>query len=160
MYKFLTKYGQLLAVGLSILVVAIFLITSFVGLSNAGYSTSTDLIDYKKEITFFNTGLYLTVGLLIVAALAWVLFAVYQLISNPKGSLKFIIGGAVILAVFVVFFFMANVEVSGKMAELVSKFDISENINRLISGGMNTTAVLLGLSVLVMIVSEFINIFK
>jgi hypothetical protein len=160
MYKFLTKNGQLLAVGLSIVVVAVFLITSFVGLSNAGYTTSTDLIDYKKEITFFNTGLYLTVGLLIVAALAWVLFAVYQLFSNPMGSLKFIIGGAVILAVFVIFFFMANVEVSGKMAELVSKFDISENIHRLISGGMNTTGVLLGLSVLVMIVSEFINIFK
>ena len=160
MYKFLTKYGQLLAVGLSIVVVAVFLITSFVGLSNAGYTTSTDLIDYKKEISFFNTGLYLTIALLVVAALAWVLFAIYQLISNPKGSIKFILGGAAILIVFVIFYFMANTEVSGKMAELVSKFDISENVNRLISGGMNTTAVLLGLSVIVMIVSEFINIFK
>ena len=160
MYKFLTKYGQLLSVGVSIVVVGIFLITSFVGLSNAGYTTSTDLIDYKTEISFFNTGLYLTIALLIIAALAWVLFAVYQLISDPKGSIKFVIGGAALLAVFIIFYFIANTEVSGKMAELVSKFDISENVHRLISGGMNTTAVLLGLSVVVMIVSEFINIFK
>jgi hypothetical protein len=160
MYKFLTKYGQVLAVSLSIVVVAIFLITSFVGLSNAGYSTSTDLIDYKKDITFFNTGLYLTVALLVVAILAWVLFAVYQLIQSPKQSLRFIVGGLVIVAVFVVFFFMANTEVSGKMAELVSKHNISDNVQRLITGGLNTTAILAGLSILVMIVSEFINIFK
>lgn len=160
MYKFLTKYGQLLAVGLSIVVVAIFLITTFLGLSNAGYSTSTDLIDYKKEINFFNTGLYLTIALLVVAVLAWVLFALFQLIGNPKSSLKFIIGGAVIVGIFLIFFFMANTEVTGKMAELVSKNDISDNIQRLIAGGLSTTLVLAGLSVLVMIVSEFINIFK
>lgn len=160
MYKFLTKYGQLLAVGVSIVVVAIFLITSLVGLSNAGYSTSTDLIDYKKEISFFNIGLYLTIGLFVIAALAWVLFAIYQLVSNPKESIKFMLGGLAIVIVFVIFFFVANTEVSGKMAELVSKHDITEGVNRLITAGLNTTAILAGLSVLVMIVSEFVNIFK
>lgn len=160
MYKFLTKYGQLLAVGVSIVVVAIFLITSLVGLSNAGYSSSTDLIDYKKEISFFNTGLYLTIALLIVAALAWIFFALFQLVSNPKESIKFLIGGVAIAIVFVIFYFIANTEVSGKMAELVSKHDITEGVNRLISAGLNTTVILAGLSVLVMIVSEFVNIFK
>lgn len=160
MYKFLTKYGQVLAVSLSIVVVAIFLITSFVGLSNAGYTTSTDLIDYKSEISFFDTGLFLTIALLVVAALAWILFAMFQLIQNPIKSIKFIIGGLVIAAVFVVFFFMANTEVTGKMAELVSENNISDNVQRLISGGLNLTAILAGLAVLVMIVSEFINIFK
>jgi F0F1-type ATP synthase assembly protein I len=160
MYKFLTKYGQLLAVGVSVVVVAIFLITSFVGLSNAGYTTSTDLIDYTKEISFFNTGLYLTIALLVIAALAWILFALYQLISNPKESIKFLFGGLAIVIVFVIFYFVANTEVSGKMAELVSKFNITEGVNRLITAGLNTTAILAGLSILVMLVSEFVNIFK
>jgi len=160
MYKFLTKYGQLLSVGLSVLVIGIFLVTSLVGLSSAGYSSSTDLIEYKKEITFFNTGLYLTIALLVMAALAWVLFALYQLISNPKSSLKFILGGAVIVVVFLVFYFMANTEPVGRLAELVSENNLSTGVQRLITGGLSTAGVLAGLSILVMFASEFINIFK
>lgn len=160
MYKFLIKYGQWLSIGLAVLVIAIFLITAFVGMSSAGYSTSTDLIDYKKEITFFDTGLMLTIILLVLAALTWVLFAVYQLVSNPKQSIKFLVGGLVIVAVFAVFYFMTNTEVTGKMAELVSKNNISDGVQMLISGGLNTALVLAGLSVIVMFASEIINVFK
>ena len=160
MYKFLTKYGQWFSVGLSIVVIAIFIIAALVGLDKAGYTASTDLIEYKSEVTAFDTGLFLTIVLLVIAMLAWVGFALYQLISNPKQSLKFIVGGAFIVALFAIFYFMTNTEVTGKLAELVSEHNISDNVQMLISGGLNTTLVLAGLSIIVMIVSEFVNIFK
>ena len=160
MYKFLTKYGQMCAVGLSVLVIAIFLIRAFTGLSAAGYTTSTNLIDYKTEITFFDLGLYLTIVLFIIAALAWLAFAVYQLVSNPKQSIKFTLGGVVILVLFLAFYFTTNTEPVGRLAELVSKFNITEGIQMLINGGLNTALTLAGLSVVVMIVSEFMNFFK
>jgi hypothetical protein len=160
MYKFLTKNGQMLAVGVSVFVIAVFLITTMVGMSSAGYTSSTNLIDYKSEITFFDLGLYLTIGLLIIAVCSWLLFAVYQLASNPKKSLKFIVGGAVIFAIFLVFYFMTDTAPTGRLAELVSKNNLSESVQMLISGGLNTALSLAGISVVVMLVSEFMNIFK
>ena len=160
MYKFLTKYGQWLSIGVSILVVGIFLATSLLGLSRAGYTASTDLIEFKKEITAFDIGLWLTVGLLVIAILIWVVFAIYQLLRSPKNSLRFVLGGAFIVAVFAIFYFMTNLNATGKLAELVSSNNISDNVHRLISGGLSTSIALAGLTVLVMIVTEFVNIFK
>ena len=160
MYKFLTKNGQMLAVGVSVFVIAVFMITALVGMSNAGYTSSTNLIDYKSEINFFDIGLILTIALLVIAALAWLLFSVYQLATNPKKSLKFIVGGAAIVVLFLAFYFTTDTEPIGRLAELVSKNNLSDGIQMLISGGLKTALSLAGISVVVMLVSELMNIFK
>jgi hypothetical protein len=159
MYKFLLKYGQLLAVVLSVVVVGVFYGVAILGINNAGYS-SDDILTNKREVTFFDAGLYLTFALCALAVVVWVFFAVYQVVRNPKDSIKFIFGGIALVAVFMVFYFLTNTEVTGKMAELVSRLSISDTVHRIISGGLNTSFVLAGVAVLVMIGTEFINIFK
>jgi hypothetical protein len=102
----------------------------------------------------------LTIVLLILAALAWIVFAIYQLISNPKQSIKFIFGGLVIVGIFLIFYFTTNTDPTGRLAELVSKNNLSEGVQMLITGGLSTALVLAGISVIVMFVTEFLNIFK
>lgn len=160
MYKFLIKNGQLLSVLVSVVVIAIFFIFVIVGLNNSGFDMSTDLNMHKKDVTFFDAGLYLTVALFVVAVLAWILFAVYHLVTNPKGSIKFMLGGLVMVGVFVLFFFMTNSEVTGKLAELMSKLSITDTVHRMISGGISTSIVLAAVAVIVMLGTELVNIFK
>lgn len=159
MYKFLLKYGQLLAVLLSVLVVGVFYGVAIVGMNNAGY-TSDDLLTHKSEVTFFDAGLYLTFALCALAVFVWVFFAIYQIAKNPKESAKFIFGGIALAGVFLLFYFLTNTEVSGKMADLVSRLNITDTVQRIISGGLNTSYILAAVAILVMIGTEFINIFK
>jgi len=123
MYKFLTKNGQLLAILLGVAVVAIFLITVFTGLDGAGYSVGDDLNQIMKDapegekpaFDFFNLGLGLTIGLIVIAFIAALIFGLWQL---------------------------------------------SDNVSKLISGGIWTTLMLLGGAFAIMILSEVRNLFK
>ncbi len=160
MYKFLTKNGQLLAVLLSVAVIAVFFIFIIVGLNNSGFDMSTDLNMHKKDVKFFDAGLYLTIVLFIVAVLIWILFSVYHLVTNPKGSIKFMLGGLAIVGVFVLFYFMTSSDVTGKLPELMSRLNISDTVHRIISGGISTSIVLAAVAVLVMLGTELVNIFK
>ena len=91
MYNFLLKRGQLFALLLGVGVVAIYLISVFSGLSNAGYSTSDDLNQILKnnpdaDFGFFDLGMYLTGGLIALAAGAALLWGLIQLLSSPTVS--------------------------------------------------------------------------
>ena len=58
MYKFLSKRGQLIGFGLGVLVVAIFLLTAV---------PNAPEVEKEYSTTAFDVGLYLTIGLIIVA---------------------------------------------------------------------------------------------
>ena len=166
MYKFLTKNGQLLAILLGVAVVAIFLITVFSGLGAEGYSVGDDLNQIMKDapegekpaFDFFNLGLGLTIGLIVIAAIAAVIFGLWQLISSPKQSLKGILGVVAIAAIF--FAFYSSAEPAMANAGILDKFDVSDNVSKLISGGIWTTLILLGGAFAIMVLSEVRNLFK
>lgn len=166
MYKFLTKNGQLLAILLGVAVVAIFLITVFSGLGAEGYSVGDDLNQIMKDapegekpaFDFFNLGLGLTIGLIFIAAIAAVIFGLWQLISAPKQSLKGILGVVAIAAIF--FAFYSSAEPAMANAGILDKFDVSDNVSKLISGGIWTTLILLAGAFAIMVLSEVRNLFK
>ena len=165
MYKFLTKNGQLLAILLGVAVVAVFLVSVFTGLEGAGYSVGDDLNQIMKDapdgdkpaFDFFNPGLYLTGALAGLALLAAVAFGLWQLISSPKQSLKGILAVAAIAIIFFAFYSSAIPEMAG---DTLTRFDVSDNVSKLISGGIWTTLMLLAGAFAIMVLAEVRNLFK
>lgn len=165
MYSLLAKKGQLFAILLGVGVVVIYLATVIGGIGSAGYDMSSDLNQVLKNnpdqsFDFFNVGLQLTIGLVVIAAAAAVFFGLYQMISSPKDSLKGIIGVAVIAAVFFGLYSSADADTASAIGNTIQKFKISENVSKLISGGILTTGILAGVSLVAMVLFEIYNIFK
>ena len=165
MYKFLTKNGQSLALGLGVLVIAIFPISIYSGFSSAGYDMSTDLNKLsdaeQAEISFFDAGIGLTVAMIIVSfLLAFVVFGIFDLIKFPKNAVKFAIGVLGLAIVFYALYATSSFDTAGRLAKLNDDFDITPTISKFISGGIKTTLGLLGFSAFAVVVGELWSIFK
>lgn len=165
MYQLLAKKGQLFAIGTGVLFVVIFLGSVFSGLSSSGYTVGDDLNAIMKAnpdqtFSFFDIGLQLTIALIIIGLVAAVLFGLYQLISAPKQSMKGIIGILVIVGLFFALYSAAGTDADTILGKTLQKFSISDNVSKLISGGILTTLILGGISLVSMVLFEIYNLFK
>jgi len=165
MYQLLSKKGQLFAIILGVLVVAIFLGSVLSGLSSGGYAIGDDLNSIMKNnpdqtFSFFDLGLKMTIALIVIALVVAVVFGLIQLISAPKQSIKGIIGMAIIAILFFALYSSASTDTNSVISDVISKFEISDNISKLISGGIMTTLILAGVSLASMVLFEVYNLFK
>ena len=165
MYKLLAKKGQLFAVGVGALVVAIYLGTVIIGIGNSGYSLSDDLNQIMKAnpdqtFDFFNIGLALTLIMIVICAVIAVVFGIVQLFSAPKSSLKAIISVVALIAIFVGVTSMSGTDMDSPIGDTLLKFDISERISKLISGGLGSGLLLGIVAICAMIIMETLNFFK
>jgi len=165
LYNFFAKRGQLFAILLGVLVVAIFLGSVIGGLNSGGYDMGTDLVqvlknDPNQSFSFFDIGLQLTIVLIVVAFVLAVLFGLWQMLTNLKGSMKGIIGLAVIAGLFFAFYGSAADDLTGPISGVLQQFDISANVSKLITGGIKTTVVMAVASLALMFVLEIWNMFK
>ena len=55
---------------------------------------------------------------------------------------------------------MSNADLAGKAAEIAGKQNLSADTIRWIGGGIRTTVVMIGLSILAAVVGGILNIFK
>lgn len=161
MYKFLTKNGQTLAFGLGVLVTVIFLITV---VSNMGEFSVMEK-EQQAQTSIFDTGLYGAIILTIIAAFAMLAFGIIQVASDFKGSIKGILGFAVLLIIFFVAYYTTDPEPSAYIQGAINKFEqggavFTENNMRFISGGITTTLILIVVAAVAFIVSEVSNFFK
>ncbi len=158
MYRFLTKNGTMLAFGVGLLLTLVFLFSVMGGVEEFNMMSKEN----KGQTTIFNAGLYGTLALVVICFVISVLFGVYQLATNPKGAIKFLIGFAVLAVVFFAVFTLAAPD-TGKVAELVAdpNYNVqSETISKLISAGLWTVLSLAGIAVVSFILSEIRNFFK
>jgi len=161
MYKFLTKHGTALAMGIGALVTLIFVVSVILGLSGSGYDTGTDLMAVNyKEISAFNLGLYLTILLGAVALLLMLGGVVMDLFSNRKSSMKMILGIVALIIIFIILYSISNYDTGGKWDALNSEFGVAESSSKFISAGILTCGLLLVLASLSIVVSEVRNLFK
>lgn len=162
------KYGALTAMGVSVVIILVFLLNINMGFGDLGFTSSTDLVDVIKgdnppEISFFNFGLKVTIALVILAVVVWIVFGLIGLIFNFKGSLKFVISFAVLIVLFFIFYGSSEVETTGRLGDLLADsetYHVNGNISKYISAGIKTTLSLFGLSILTLIVSEVLSFFK
>ncbi len=154
----------MVAIGLGLTVIAIFLISVIVGFNaNPAIDMSTDLNAYegKSEINLFDPGIGATLFLVFIAAfLAFIVFGVINLLKFPKGAIKFGLGLIVLAAIFVLLYATSTVETSGKLGMLHQREGIEDGVSKLISGGIKTTIILAVGAFGIMVVSELRNIFK
>ncbi len=163
MYKLLTSKGQLIAIAIGVISVIISLGSIISGV-NSKYSMSEDLNALMKSnpeatFDFFNPAISVVILLVVVAALAAVLFGLFGLLSNPKGSLKFILGFAGIAILFFILYSTAEAD-TGRLVMLTEKFDVSDNVSKLISGGVKTVVISIGFAFFAAVVMEILNLFK
>ena len=156
MYKFLAKHGQMLAFGLGILVVLLFLVVAWSGLSEFNMMDE----DAQAASNIFNAGLYGAILIALLCAVAWLGFGVFQSVSNLKGSTQGLIGLAIIVGIFLVSFFVLSKPDSGSLLETVNEFNVSEGNSKLVGAALWTTVLLIGIAAAAFVVSEVRNFFK
>jgi hypothetical protein len=156
MYKILTKHGQLIAFGIGLLVIVLYLGSVFGGLDSFSLLSKED----RGTTNIFDLGLKATVVLLVICAIIAVLFGIYHMVTNPKGAIKGIIGLVVIIILFGILYSMSTPETSGIVGNAVEKFDLSANESKFISAALKSTLILGALAALSFVVSEIRNFFK
>lgn len=156
MYKILTKHGQLAAFGLGLLVIIIFMVSVMSGIE--GFDALSKEDQYATSI--FDMGIWLTLALFVICTVAAVLFAIYQMVTNPKAALKGIVALVVIAVIFGVLYSMSAAETTGPVAEAVEEFGLTENQSKMVSAGIKSTLLLGGVAVAAFIISEIRNLFK
>lgn len=165
MYKFLTQKGQMIALLLGIFVIAIGMLSIVNGIGGAGYSTGDDLNQIMKDnpnvsFDFFNPAIAMVIALIIIAAVAWLGFSLFGLISDPKGSLKFILGFAAVLVLFFILYSTSDAENTGRIGMLVQKFDINDTVSKMIGGGVKTAVLGISVGFIGAALFEVYNLFK
>jgi glucan phosphoethanolaminetransferase (alkaline phosphatase superfamily) len=167
MYELLAKRGQLFAILLGVVGIAVFLGSVIAGLGSAGYDMSSDLNAIMKsnpdqQFNFFNPGLMFASILIVVAAAAAIIFGLIQTLSTPKESLKVIVGIAVMVGLFFLLYSMSNTDFDSAIRDTIldPKFGVTEMSSKLISGGLKTTLILGAVAVISMILFEIYNFFK
>ena len=156
MYKFLAKNGQALAFGLGILVTAIFLLMAL---------PNTDLIDTEnpQNVNIFNFGLQATIALIIIAALAMILFGLFQVISTFRTSWKGILGFAILIVIFIVAYSTANSSLANEVQAIqaaAADAGVTDANLKFIGGSIITLLILVIVAVAAFVIFEIINFFK
>lgn len=180
MYSFLSRYGQLIALGLGAFITIVFF--AIIGMKGSVFtelaSQDLPLRQYNAELSkygMFNFGI-VAAGLLILAcAVAALVFGVLGIATNFQASKKGLIGAAVLLAIFIALYFIANSSGDSEsvlaVIDKMNKGTIDEagnpSINTVtagrssyISASMITTAIIGGLALLSMIAFEIWNLFR
>ena len=161
MYKFLTKNGQPLAFGLGMVITVLFLI---VVLSNISEFSILEK-EQQSETGIFNLGIISAIALTIIAAASMVLFGLYQVVGDFKGSVKGLLGFGVLLAIFLIAYFTASGEPTPYIKGAVDKFQetggmISASNLKFIGAGITTSIILILAAAVAFIFSEIRNFFK
>ena len=170
MYAFLNKYGQALAFGIGVLVTAIFVISIFSApAAEMEMIMSESAGPEKYETTAFDFGLYASLFLTVIALIGALLFGIAQLASNPKGSMKGILGFAALVIIAIISYSMANGDMTQEAPEIVKsidKFNTDQGADfdgdtlKFVSGSIITSVVMIGLAVLALIGFGIRGIFK
>lgn len=164
MYKLLTTKGQLIAIGIGLFSVLVALGSIVAGV-NDKYSMSDDLNAIMKDnpeatFDFFNPAITVVICLIAVALISAVLFGLIGLISDPKGSMKFLLGFLGLAILFFILYSTASSEHTGRLAMLTEKFNVSDNVSRLITGGVKTVVYSIAFAAIAAVVMEIRNLFK
>ena len=162
MYKFLTKNGLMIALGIGVLVIIIHFASVFAGLETFNLIDADNLEEKPKLLAegskMVSIGIVLSVVLFVIAAAAMIFFGVFQVVTNPKGAIKGIAGLALIAVIFGIGWGMSGAEVLPVWDE--KGFDITPNISKYVGASVFASIALLALASIGLVGSEIRNFFK
>lgn len=180
MYSFLSKHGQVIALCVGALITIIFF--AIIAMNGSTFTTldaeGLKLREYNaklSESSMFNFGLVATLLLVAITALAVAVFGVLGVVTDFKNSKKGLIGFGVLLAIFIIAYFISSssgdadtvLEVIKKMNAKALDDAGNDTINTVTAGKSNyisasliTTMILGGLAFVGMVASEIWNLFR
>jgi hypothetical protein len=94
-----------------------------------------------------------------IAALASIIFPIFQMISNPKNAKKSLLGVVVLVAIVVVAYIFSSAELMKFTDPAMAKFNIPSTLKQ-VDTGIFTTYILVGVAIIAMIYSEVAKMFK
>ena len=144
MYKYLAKYGQLLGFALGAIPILLFVLILLIGGEDAA----------------INFELYSGIFLLIVGIVVLVGWSLYQIVANPTGSVRGLIGVGALVVLFLLIYLTATPETTGSLAETRTEFNITDNQTKFITGGIGLAILLAIGAALSFFYSEVRNFFK
>ena len=147
MYDFLLKHGQTVSFGLGTAITAIFIITVMIGV---GQFDTTPTVEELYPTSIFDFGLYSSYFLVIICALAALLFPLYYAATNPKSAIVGVASVGAILVVFGIAYAMSSSEITTSMKE----FDVNPGTGRFIGAAITTTMVLAIGAIVAMVIGE------
>ncbi len=157
MYNFLVKNGQRLAFGLGLVIAVIFFAIASSGLEEFNMLSKEE----QATTSIFNFGLSATIFLVIATAVLMLGFGLWHVATNFKGSLKGLIGLAVLVIVFFISYSTASGEATGAIARAAEKVGgLSPNQLKFVGASISTAGILIGLATLGLIASEVRNFFR
>ncbi len=169
MYSFLSRYGQLIALGIGVFITLVFFI--IIGANNSYIESLADMkrLEYNaalSQTSIFDFGLYGTFALIILTTLAVLAFGVLGIVTDIKGSMKSLIGFGALILIFVISYFVAgSMGDSDSVLAVIEKMAtrgqiITPGISNFISASLITTLILGGITTLGAIVSAIWNLFR
>lgn len=162
MYKFLTKNGLLVALGVGVLVIIVHFASVFAGIEAFNQIPADDL-ESKPELLavgskLVSSGITLTVILFIIAAIAMLGFGIFQVATNPKGAIKGIAGLVLIALIFGIGWATSGNEVLEVWD--TKGFGITPSISKYVGASVFASIALLALASIGLVLSEIRNFFK
>ena len=158
MYSFLTRNGQTVAFGIGLLMTIAMIGIIAGGVGEWSQIGEKDMARYDTKI--FDFGMYAAFFLMAAAALAAVLFGIYQLATNPKGALKGILGLVAVIALFFIIYSAADPDAAMLERMADKEFNVTPGQSKMITGAIWTALILAGTAVVSTAVAELINFFK
>jgi len=156
MYTFLTRNGQTIGFGIGLLLTIIMMVAILSGVDDFTAIPEEDMSRYQT--TIFNAGLYFAIGLIILAAVAALLFGLFQFATDFKGALKGLLGLAAVVAIFFIIYSTADPDAA--MLERLSDFVVTPGQSKMITGAIWTALILAGTAIAALVISEIINFFR
>lgn len=156
MYKTLTKNGQMFAFGLGLLLTIAFLGSVFSGLDTFNGLSK----EGQYETGIFDLGIYSVAFLTVLCFLIMFAFGIFQIATNLKGSMKGLIGFAVLLIIFAVAYSTAEIESGPFWDPILKTFKVTDGASKFITGSIWTCLFMIGVAVVTFVASEIRNFFK
>jgi len=156
MYDFLVRRGTSIAFVIGFLISALIIFLTVTGASGIPSDDYDTLYGVNQFVTSVGIGTLLTLA----AAAVILLGGVYGLIVNPKGALKFVIGAGILLLIVAILYFTMKDTNTAEVTNLIEQYDIQGAISKLISVGIFSTLILLGIAFFTVLLAEVRNAFK
>ena len=108
--------------------------TKVLGIDSAGYAVGDDFNQMMKAdgntetFEFFNLVAYIPPFLVIVIIAIMVIFGIVQLVKNPKGSMKILVGLAIVAILGFIFYSTSEAESTGRLGMLIDKFEVEPDL--------------------------------
>lgn len=157
MYELLSKKGLLFAFLLGLAAVLMFYVPVLTGVNAFNALPEEE----QTNTSIFDLGLWITIILVVIAALAIIGFSILSIAKDLKGSLRGLVGLGVILLIFIVGYALTGTPDEGtRLSSVIERFQVSFSDQQIINGALFSALGILILTAVAFVFGEISGLLK